>query len=627
MSLPEPLSARHASSAHRDIVSLALVSLLVVTLVGSVVIPAIESRRITRLLNDITYSIEPARLQSLQLESGMSLEYSALQSYALFGDSALLTRYRAVAAGNDRVLASIERLAPQLGPAAVTSVAEVRRRLEGWHQLNRALVTEGLARHQLALDVRGQRVLRDSIVDAVDRLPTALSDQILAQREEVIAHERQSILVNAALVLAAMAGLVLVIALLQRQRRLGATLQRRAEYEAALRETSEALAEAFTMGDVTEQIVRSARNVTRARCAWFERVESAPDGSSVLVVRGVAGDGAPPVGTARPYDGSYAQSALVHNTPMYVAQVEQQDPPASGSKIVLPIDQLGRPIGAVCVVDAAVEDWRSSDRNWARIFAHLAALAYEKVRLLDEARDARRELERVMTSRERLVRGFSHDLKNPLGAADGYAELLIHGIFGEMTATQRESLESLRRSIHRALGLIDDLHELARAESGVVALRRESVHVGELVRSLYEEYRGAAHASGLALGVDAASEVPVLVTDGGRLRQIVGNLLSNAIKYTTTGSVTLRARTQALAQGSDGGGWVYLDVIDTGIGIPVDKRAMIFEEFSRLGDGDKPGAGLGLAISERLAEALGGRILVESEIGAGSTFTVQLPLA
>lgn len=626
MSLPESLSARQPSSARRDVVSLVFVCLLVVALVGSVVIPAIESRRITRLLNDITYTIEPARLQSLQLESGLSLEYSALQSYALAGDGAQLTHYREVAANNARLFASIERLAPQIGPAAVSSAAEVHRRLHGWRELNRMLLSGRLTRGQLALALSDQRARRDSIIEAVDRLPTALSDQVLAQRAEVIAHERQSILVNAALVLAALAGLVIVIALLQRQRRLASTLQRRAEYEAALRETSEALAAAFTMDDVTEQIVRSARDVTHARCAWFELVESAPDGSPALVVRGVAGDGGPSVGATRPYEGSHAQTALSRDTPVYVAQVAREDA-AAGSTIVLSIDQLGRPIGAVSVVDAAIEDWRSPDRNWAQIFAHFAALAYEKVRLLDEARNARRELERVMASRERLVRGFSHDLKNPLGAADGYAELLVHGIFGEMTATQRESLESLRRSIRRALDLIDDLHELARAESGVVALRREPVHVGELVHSLYEEYRGAAHASGLALGVDAASELPVLVTDGGRLRQIVGNLLSNAIKYTAAGSVTLRARTQAFARDGNGSGWVYLDVIDTGVGIPADKCELIFEEFSRLGNGDRPGAGLGLAISERLAEALGGRILVESELGAGSTFTVQLPLA
>jgi signal transduction histidine kinase len=371
------------------------------------------------------------------------------------------------------------------------------------------------------------------------------------------------------------------------------------------------------MQDVTEQIVRSALEVTRARGTWLERVESAADGSPILVVRGAAGEETPPIGTTQPYEGSHVAVALGRGTPMH----------ASDTAVVLPIEQAGRPIGALSIAGATDGDRPAADLNWARIFGHLAALAYEKVRLLDESRDARRELERVMASRERLIRGFSHDLKNPLGAADGYAALVADGIFGEVNAAQRGSIESLRSSIRRALVLIDDLHELARTETGVVALRRESVHVGELVRSLYEEYRGAAHASGLALGVDVAGELPVLVTDGGRLRQIVGNLLSNAIKYTQAGSVTLRARTRACAQGAEGNGWVYLDVIDTGIGIPPDKRTVIFEEFSRLGNSDKPGAGLGLAISERLAEALGGRILVESEMGAGSTFTVQLPLA
>jgi signal transduction histidine kinase len=473
VSLPEPSSTRQSPQSRRDFVLLALASLLVATLVGSVVIPALETRRIMGLLRDITTTIEPARVRSWQLESGLTLEFSALQGYAFSGDSALLQHYQSVAADNSRQLASIEQLAPQLGPAAVRSVAEVRSRVERWRELNHVLLRDGMSHEQRALVVRGQRALRDSIIDAVDQLPVALSTQIVLQREEIAAHERQGLLVNAALVLSALAGIGIAIVVSLRQRRLAA----------------------------------------------------------------------------------------------------------------------------------------------------------ENVMLLEKARDARRELERVMASRERLIRGFSHDLKNPLGAADGYADLVVNGIFGEVNDAQRHGIESLRRSIHHALGLIDDLHELARTETGVLALRRESVHIGELVHSLYEEYRGAAHASGLALGVDATNELPVVVTDGGRLRQIIGNLLSNAIKYTRAGSVTLRARSQGCDAGSNGGGWVFVDVIDTGIGIPADKRELIFEEFSRLDSSEKPGAGLGLAISERLAEALGGRILVESEVGAGSTFTVQLPIA
>jgi signal transduction histidine kinase len=118
-------------------------------------------------------------------------------------------------------------------------------------------------------------------------------------------------------------------------------------------------------------------------------------------------------------------------------------------------------------------------------------------------------------------------------------------------------------------------------------------------------------------------DLPTLVTDGTRVTQIVGNLLSNAIKYTKAGSVTLRVQSElAAAEGIPDA--VRFDVIDTGIGIPADKKDIIFEEFSRLHQSDKPGAGLGLAISTRIAELLGGTISLESEPGRGSTFTLRI---
>jgi two-component system, NarL family, sensor histidine kinase BarA len=115
------------------------------------------------------------------------------------------------------------------------------------------------------------------------------------------------------------------------------------------------------------------------------------------------------------------------------------------------------------------------------------------------------------------------------------------------------------------------------------------------------------------------------VTDATRVTQIVGNLLSNAIKYTKSGSVTLGVRRQPVPAPVDGNAGVEFDVMDTGMGIPADKREVIFEEFSRLGGSDKPGAGLGLAISKRIAEVLGGEISFESELGRGSTFTLRVP--
>jgi signal transduction histidine kinase len=231
-----------------------------------------------------------------------------------------------------------------------------------------------------------------------------------------------------------------------------------------------------------------------------------------------------------------------------------------------------------------------------------------------------------MKSRSRLMRGLSHDVKNPLGAADGYAALLADGVFGALALEQKQSVERIRRCLRHAFALIEDLHELARAETGHLPLSPELVDLAELARASGEEYRAAADASGLSLSVEAASDPLMIETDRTRIRQIVSNLLSNAVKYTSHGSITLRVERRPVEPIVDAELWAAIDVSDTGRGIPGEKQAAIFEEFTRLGGDDTSGAGLGLAISQRLAQALGGRIAVRSEVGRGSTFTLWLPV-
>ena len=231
-----------------------------------------------------------------------------------------------------------------------------------------------------------------------------------------------------------------------------------------------------------------------------------------------------------------------------------------------------------------------------------------------------------MKSRSRLMRGFSHDVKNPLGAADGYAELLTAGIYGALSAEQHERVECIRRSIRVALALIDDLHELARAEVGRLELSVTPVDLGDLAGGSGEDYRASAEASGLSLSVDLPPEPLVVASDRARIRQIVSNLLSNAIKYTGAGSIVLRVRRWPPHQLPETTSWAAVDVADSGPGIPPEKWDTIFEEFNRLASDETSGAGLGLAISQRLAQALGGQITLQSEVGSGSTFTLWLPL-
>lgn len=237
---------------------------------------------------------------------------------------------------------------------------------------------------------------------------------------------------------------------------------------------------------------------------------------------------------------------------------------------------------------------------------------------LAEAR--RRALAEVLESKARFTRGLSHDLKNPLGAIDGHAALLEEGLYGPVTADQRHAIARIRSAVHALLALVDDLLALARAERGELAVRPAPADLHAVLREVAEEQRAALRCAGLAFDAAIPDGPHPLHTDAARLRQIVGNLLSNARKYTPAGgrvslAVTAGART------------VQVAVADTGPGIPPDRREFVFQEFARLPGTAASGAGLGLAISRRIARLLGGELWADAvPPGAGARFVLELPL-
>jgi signal transduction histidine kinase len=259
--------------------------------------------------------------------------------------------------------------------------------------------------------------------------------------------------------------------------------------------------------------------------------------------------------------------------------------------------------------------------------AGVAWLAHRVRVYAKEAEDRRIQLEQATESRERLIRGISHDLKNPLSAIDGHASLLEDGIKGPLSDDQRDSIGRIRRSVRALLGLITDLLELSKAESGHLAIERRPTNVADVVRDAAEEHRDAASAAGHQLRTEIADGIPPIETDPARVRQVLGNLLSNAVKYTPSGGhIIVRLEERA------GNGYVQglrsaaVDVINSGPGIPPDKLDEIFEEFSRLETAKAPGTGLGLTIARRISRLLGGDISATSEPGHGATFTLWLPV-
>ncbi len=244
-----------------------------------------------------------------------------------------------------------------------------------------------------------------------------------------------------------------------------------------------------------------------------------------------------------------------------------------------------------------------------------------------QAEQRRRDLTAALEAREKLMRGVSHDLKNPLNAIDGHAQLIEDGVKGPVTAAQKESIGRIRRAVQTQLSLIVDLLELSRAESGSLPIHRQPTDLCAVISEGIEEQRPAAESSGHTLTFLASETRPVIETDAERVKQILGNLLSNAVKYTPArGKIEVKVEAVAGAGRLAGKLAAAITVSDTGHGIPPEKADAIFQEFTRLAPGVAEGAGLGLAIARRIARLLGGDITLSSEYGTGSVFTLWLPL-
>lgn len=238
------------------------------------------------------------------------------------------------------------------------------------------------------------------------------------------------------------------------------------------------------------------------------------------------------------------------------------------------------------------------------------------------------ELEQAIEARARLVRGITHDLKNPLNAIMGYTDLLSEGVKGPLSTEQAQSVKRIHRSAESLLSLIDDILDMSRAERGQLSIVSQSTRVESVIEDSVEEQAARAAAAGHRIDVEVPPDLPAVTTDPLRVRQVLGNLLTNAIKYTPPGgAITVRSCIRDRNGRTHGERWVAIEVVDSGPGIPDDKASIIFEEFTRLDiHRNAPGAGLGLAIALRISRLLGGDLTVGHGEGRGSVFTLWLPL-
>ncbi len=232
-----------------------------------------------------------------------------------------------------------------------------------------------------------------------------------------------------------------------------------------------------------------------------------------------------------------------------------------------------------------------------------------------------RELQRASALKDRFLAAVSHELRTPMTVILGFTGTVLRGTQGPLTDPQRESLERVRRNARLLLGLINDVLDISRIESGKTEIRREALAVSALVQQVETDFGEMARSKGLVFKTSASSELDTVVSDGAKLTQVLSNLVGNALKFTERGFIEVRAEPRGTNR------WALI-VTDSGIGIPAEEHESIFEEF-RQGESEahqgRGGTGLGLAIVRKLARLLGGTVSVQSVPGDGTSFTVNLP--
>jgi PAS domain S-box-containing protein len=282
-------------------------------------------------------------------------------------------------------------------------------------------------------------------------------------------------------------------------------------------------------------------------------------------------------------------------------------------------DDSGRIVGVSSIL-RDVSDRKKLEAERERLLARernaRADAEYSRA-LVEEQNERLRELDRL---KDEFVASVSHELRTPLSSISGYLELVLEA--GQLSEEQEQFLGVVGRNAERLLRVVGDLLFVAQLKSSTVVLERAPVDLTDLVGSAVQSVAPLAHDRGIELTLDCGA-LSQLEGDAGRLGQMIDNLLTNALKFTPRGG-------RVEVRGSERDDVVRLQVRDTGMGISAVDQEHLFERFFRTSEAHAEaiqGTGLGLSIVAAIVEAHGGSIEVESDLGAGTTFTVVLPTA
>jgi signal transduction histidine kinase/CheY-like chemotaxis protein len=290
------------------------------------------------------------------------------------------------------------------------------------------------------------------------------------------------------------------------------------------------------------------------------------------------------------------------------------------SLVAAPLLREGKILGSLIVRRKRTGEFTQETLDLLEMVASQSALALQNAQLYRELREQSLELELASRHKSEFLASMSHELRTPLNAVLGFSEVLLERMFGEINERQEEYLRDIHGSGQHLLELLNEILDLSKIEAGRMELEYSSFELRSLLEDAGSMLRQRAVAQGITLSVVVADDVGLIHSDELRLKQVVLNLMTNAVKFTGDGgSVAVRAARQ--------GTEIDVTVTDTGIGVSESDRERIFESFQQGGRGSsrEEGTGLGLTLSRRIVELLGGKMWLESEVGVGSTFGFSLP--
>ena len=295
-------------------------------------------------------------------------------------------------------------------------------------------------------------------------------------------------------------------------------------------------------------------------------------------------------------------------------------------RLIIPIATSDSVLGELEFDDPGEgRSWTEDDRQLAEEVCRQLALALQDARSYELTEQALEEMREADQLKSQFLANMSHELRTPLNSIIGFSKVILKGIDGPITDTQKEDLTAIYNAGQHLLGLISDMLDISRIEAGKLDLSFETVDVHEVIQGVTSTAIGLVKDKPIEFVMDIPDDLPQIRADRIRVRQVLLNLVSNAGKFTEEGQISVSAR-HILGEGR---GEILIAVADTGIGIAPKDVEKLFEPFSQVDPSPtrkSGGTGLGLSIARHLVELHGGRIWVESTLGEGSTFAFTLPL-